>query len=583
MTTETFNRSLVDPAKPVLGEGVSEGRVDGGLDGSQKSSLMAARSRVSFLMAGFVALNAVFAGKLLYLGSEKGFQAPKPIAPIVAEAGPIVAEKKFSRKDILDRNGEILATSLEVQSLGVNRSKVKDPDLLAEQVVAIIPEMDLARLRQKLSRKAGFIRLHQKLTPKQAYAINALGNPALRLDSREERIYPQGRLGAHVLGFVNVDGDGLAGIEHFMNERLSNGKVDDESSVKLSIDMNVQHALTNELSEAKNAFRALGAAGLIMDVSTGEMLALASLPDYDPNVGSKATGEERRNRATKSLYELGSTMKTFTFAAAFEDGLISMNDRFDATKPIRVDGFTINDDHPKARVLSVPEVFIYSSNIGTSKIADLIGSDKQKAFLDKLGLLDRASLELTEVSRPLLPQRWSDATRATVSYGHGISLSPLHLVGSISAMINGGVLHQPTLLKTSEFVAGKRVISRETSEKMRQLMRLTVKTGTGKNANAKGYRVAGKTGTARKVIKGQYSRKHTVSSFVAAFPIDDPKYVVFVLLDEPKGYLNSGGMAAAPVVQHVVRRIAPILNVAPMKEDVSPYQRLSYLIEKEGK
>lgn len=551
------------------------------LEGVQKTALTTARARLGFLMAGFVVLYGVFAVRLFSLGMEAGVVPEKP-ENFVAKHTPIIAEKKFARKDILDRNGEILATTLEVSSLSVNPKKVDDPDRLAERIVAIVPDLGLATVRRILSKNTHYARLHSKLTPSQAYRVNALGDPALKLERREQRIYPQGKLASHVLGFVNVDGQGLAGVEHFMNDRLSAGD-GQEDAIHLSIDMNVQHALTNELNEAKNAFDAIGAAGMIMDVNTGELLALASLPDYDPNMGRQATAEQKRNRATKSLYELGSTMKTFTFAAAFEEGLVQMADRFDATKPLRIDGFTIHDDHPQKRVLTVPEVFIYSSNIGTTHIADLLGSERQQAFLKKLGLMDRASLELTEVASPLLPRRWSDAARATVSYGHGISLSPLHLVGGISAMVNGGMLRKPTLMKISGRPAGEQVISRHTSSQIRKLLRMTVTEGTGRKANAKGYRVAGKTGTARKVVKGQYSRKHTVSSFVATFPVDDPKYVVFVLLDEPKGYLNSGGMAAAPVVQHVVRRTAPMLGIAPKEEDSSPYQKLSYLISKEGR
>ena len=270
---------------------------------NQKGMLDEARGRVNFLMVGFFVLYAVFAIRLLSLGLEKGLAPSVQPAPFVVQKQSPVSVNKFSRKDILDRNGEILATSLEVYSLGVNPRKVKDVDALAEKIAAILPELDLASLRKKLARKKHYIRLHHKLTPRQAFEINALGTPALSLSSREERIYPQGRLGAHVLGFVNVDGDGLAGIEHFMNDRLKIRSDNDEKFMQLSIDMNVQHALANELQDAKSAFDAKGAAGLIMDVHTGELLALASLPDFDPNIGNKASGEERRNRATKSPHK----------------------------------------------------------------------------------------------------------------------------------------------------------------------------------------------------------------------------------------------------------------------------------------
>lgn len=556
-----------------------------------------AQQRMTLMMKLFALVGVIFVVRLVTLGMEEGFvggSAAKPaakITPVVSAgaAGATVNTAPFARRDILDRNEQILATTLDVSVLGVEPAAIDNPDETAAAILSVVPDINEKRMMRALKSSAPYAVITNRLTPSQAYKLHALGNPALRLESKEERIYPQGRLAAHILGYVNVDGDGLAGIEHKLNKHLriqSIQKLQQSSAsgpLQLSLDMNVQHALADELRMAMNGHQAKAAVGIIMDVKTGEIIALASMPDFDPNVGRNADIYHKSNRATKAVYELGSTLKTFTFAAAFDHGLIDLADEFDATAPLQRGRFFIRDDHPKNRILTTPEVYIYSSNIGTAQIADRLGSDRQQAFLQSIGLFDRNQLEVLETARPIIPDVWRDTTRVTVSYGYGISLSPLHLVAATAAMVNGGTMVTPTVLKVDGPVAGQRVISEETSLMMRQLMRLNVLEGTGSRAAVPGYRVAGKTGTARKSMNGTYSHDHIIASFIATYPVDDPRYVVYVMVDEPQSDIKSGGIIAAPVIAQVIRRTAPLLGIAPAIEDKRPFETLKQYLKTEKK
>ena len=498
----------------------------------------------------------------------------------------IFLRPKWHGQILLTANGEILATNLETYSLHVDATKVKNADLLAEKLVRIIDSVPVETLRNRLSSGKRFVWLKRNLTPQEHYKVNALGEPALQFARSESRFYPHGRLAAHVLGSVDVDGMGTSGFEHFMNDRL-NQKDKIHTPVKTSLDIRVQYALTYELQVAMRAHSAIGAAGLVMDVHTGELIAMVSLPDFDPNEMRGVTDQALFNRATKGVYELGSTFKTFTFASALDDGVVTLNDSYDATKPLRVSRFYINDDHPKARVLTVPEIFTFSSNIGTAQMALDVGTDRQKEFLGSLGMLEPANLELTEVGAPLYPDLWGKVSTMTISYGHGMAVSPLQLVGGIAAMVNGGRRIPATLMHQEEdWIAGTQVIKASTSRTIRQLLRMVVEKGTGSKANAIGYRVGGKTGTAEKAANGGYARKSLISSFVGAFPMDDPRYVVFALLDEPKGIKEThnfagGGWTAAPVVRSTIERIAPMLDVMPKPEDTSMYQQVALRINED--
>lgn len=550
------------------------------LQGERKSALDVARNRLMVAVLLFFAAFMVMVVRTVELGLST------PEEKRVAERTIVVPPVEVARADIVDRNGEVLATNLETASLYANPSKIKNPKQVAAKLVELLPDLTLSEVEAKLSSGRKFVWLKRKLSPREKWQVNALGVPALQFQREEERIYPHGRLAAHALGYVDVDGNGLGGVEHFFNARL-NEKGRTSEKLAMSLDIRVQYALTDELEAAMSAHQAIGAAGLVMDVNTGEIVALASLPDYDPNDIRGAGGIERFNRATQGVYELGSTFKTFTFAAALDQGVATLNDGYDATKPLRVARFIINDDHPKARFLNLPEIFAYSSNIGTAQMALDLGGERQQEFLRDLGMLEPASLELTEVGSPLYPATWRKSSIMTISYGHGIAVSPVQLASGIAAMVNGGRLIPATLATHDNgWREGRQVISPATSRKIRQLLRLAVTKGTGGRADAVGYRVGGKTGTAEKAVAGGYDRKALISSFIGVFPMDDPQYVVFALLDEPRGTketfgYRAGGWVAAPVVKNVILRTAPLLGVAPKQEDNGLYQQVALMIEDE--
>ncbi len=550
------------------------------LEGERKSALDVARNRLMVAVLLFFAAFAVMVVRTIELGLST------PETKQVAERQIVIPPVKVARADILDRNGEVLATNLETSSLYANPSEIKNPAEVAARLVEVLPDLSLSEVEEKLSSGRKFVWLKRKLSPREKWEVNALGVPAFQFEREEERVYPHGRLAAHALGYVDVDGNGLGGVEYFFNDRLNDTSRTDEP-IKLALDIRVQYALTDELEAAMSAHRAIGAAGIVMDVNTGEVIALASLPDYDPNDIRGVASQQRFNRATQGVYELGSTFKTFTFAAALDQGVATLEDGYDASKPLHVARFTIRDDHPKARYMTLPEIFAFSSNIGTAQMALDLGAEKQQAFLREIGLLDPTHLELAEVGSPIYPATWRKSSTMTISYGHGIAVSPVQLVNGIAAMVNGGRLIPATLTHNDDnWRQGQQVISQNTSRKIRQLLRLAVTKGTGGRSEAVGYRVGGKTGTAEKAVAGGYDRKALISSFVGVFPMDDPQYVVFALLDEPRGTketfgYRSGGWVAAPVVKNVILRSAPLLGVAPKREDEGLYQQVALMIEKD--
>lgn len=548
------------------------------LDTGPKSALDVARTRLMAAVLIFLLAFCVMIVRTVELGLTTSGERQ------VATREIVIPPVDVARADILDRNGEVMATNLESSSLYADPTKIKDPKAVAAQLATVLHDIPVSSLEAKLSSSRSFVWIKRKLSPREKWQVNALGIPALQFQREEERVYPHGRLAAHALGYVDVDGNGLGGVEHFFNSQLGEGSREG-AAVKMSLDIRVQYALTDELEAAMSAHQAIGAAGLVMDANTGEIIALASLPDYDPNSIKGSAGTERFNRATQGVYELGSTFKTFTFASALDQGVATLEDGYDATKPLRVARFTIRDDHPKSRYLTLPEIFIYSSNIGTAQLALDIGAERQQAFLSDLGMLSPASLEIPEVGNPIYPATWRKSSTMTISYGHGIAVSPVQLASGIAAMVNGGRLIPATLTHDGDaWRKGKQVISTATSRKIRQLLRLTVTKGTGGRADAVGYRVGGKTGTAEKAVAGGYDRKALISSFIGVFPMDDPKYVVFALLDEPRGTTEtfgyrSGGWVAAPVVKNVILRTAPLLGVSPKSEDDGLYQQVALMIE----
>nr|WP_306886279.1 penicillin-binding protein 2 [Amorphus orientalis] len=540
----------------------------------QQTEVARGRSRILLAMSVFVIVYLVIAGRLVTLGLSE-------VRPNVAyeTAQEAVAA---ARPDIVDRNGEILATDLSTASLYAEPRRLLDVDEAIESLATVMPDLASASTRRRLASDAGFVWLKREITPEQRDRIHALGIPGLDFLTENRRFYPGGALAGHVLGLVDVDNAGIAGLEKYIDD---NGLAalhkaglartgEDLAPVKLSLDLRVQHAVRDELARAMDRYQAIAAIGIVLDVHTGEVMAMSSLPDYDPNDPAQALEKDRMNRATAGVFELGSVFKTFTTAMALDSGKVSLSDSFDARAPIRIASYTINDFHGKHRVLTVPEVFIYSSNIGTARMALTAGIDTQKEFLGRLGLLDPIKTELPETAAPMLPPRWSDIAAMTISFGHGLSVSPMHAAVAAAALMNGGNLIPPTFFPRSRSEAleiAKPVVSPATSKAMRDLFLLNGEKGSGRNAQVEGYRVGGKTGTAEKVVNGRYISNKRFNSFLSAFPMDDPQYVVLVVIDEPKPeegkHYATAGMNAAPTVSNIVRRTAPMLGVAPKFEE----------------
>ncbi len=493
------------------------------------------------------------------------------------------------RANIVDRNGVVLATSLGSVSLYAVPKEIKkqDPQRIAQQIVGVLPELAESEVLAKLVSEHKFEWIKRQLTPRQEYLINRLGVPGLYFRNEDRRIYPQGNLTAHVTGYVDIDNKGLAGLERRFDDVLR----DRREPVELSIDVRLQYILRDEIARQIAEFNAIGGMGIIMDVNDGEVLALVSLPDFDP--ADPAAAMEAAddapppgfNRATLGVYEMGSTFKIFNTAMALDSRVATMTSSFDATKPLQIGRFTIHDDHAQRRWLSVPEIFMFSSNIGSARMAMEAGTERQKEFLGRLGLLHPPTFELPEIGAPHVPGSWHTVNTVTIAFGHGISVSPLQMAAAVSAVVNGGVLHRPTLIKRPAGYApsGQQVLSARTSEDMRRLLRLVVEHGTGKFAAAPGYLVGGKTGTAEKVQGSHYARKELLSSFIGVFPISDPRYLVMVSVDEPQGTKQSfgfatGGWVAAPAVSRVVQRMAPIVGISPVDED-SPEIRRSLMVD----
>lgn len=478
------------------------------------------------------------------------------------------AEPMLSRGDIVDRNGELIATSLMTSSAFVNPKEIKNKEEAAAKLARAFG-MDSRELLKRINSGKSFLWIKRNLTPREESMVNALGLPGLYFLPEEKRVYPHGNMLSHVIGYVGIDNKGLAGIEKQFDDRLRNTGVNEPLS--LSLDVRLQAILHEEMASAIEQFSAIGGAGVIMDLRSGELLSLVSMPDFDPHNPMKSKDATRFNRAALGTYEMGSTFKTFTMAMALEAGTAGMKSSFDAVNPLKIASFTIQDSHPMHRWLTVPEIYAYSSNVGTARMVLEVGAKRQKAFLEKLGMMKPVELELPEKSTPQTPKEWKDINSVTISYGHGISVSPLHLVRGIAAMVNGGTLPRLTLVKdgNKSKPEGLRVVSEKTSENVRRLMRLVVDHGTGTKADVPGYRVAGKTGTAEKNTGGKYDMNAKLASFIATFPVDDPRYVVLVMIDEPKGdksthHFATGGWISAPVVNKVIARMGPLLNIRPV-------------------
>ena len=488
-----------------------------------------------------------------------------------------------ARADILDRDGIALARTIDAWTIGLQPQKVIGDKLeLARELAALMPEKDAAQYHQMLVSDRSFYFLRRRAEPSLVEKINALGEPGLQLQREPDRLYPQTTLAAHVLGYTDVDGKGTSGIERAFEDRLHD-PAQASTPLVLSISSRVQQALENELNAAMTKFSAIGAAGVIMDIHTGEVLAMTSLPSLNINVAGQAPPEARFNRATLGVYELGSTFKPFTVAMAMDAGQIkSMGQMYSCPDALHIYGQTVGDTHPFGRMCSVAEIMKESSNIGTAQIADKLGKERMKGFLQKMGFLDKVEVELKERGRTLTPgARWGPFETVTMGFGHAIAVTPLHLATGYATLFNGGIYRPATLLKVAKDhpkAQGHRVYSEDTSYKMRALLRLVVTQGTGKKADAPGYRIGGKTGTAEK-----YGRPVVVTSFAGVFPMDEPRYVIVVMLDEPKATketygFHTAGWNVAPVVSKTVSRIAPMLGLRPdMKREPDMASVLPYV------
>jgi cell division protein FtsI (penicillin-binding protein 3) len=540
------------------------------LDEPAQQTLEIGRNRLLVTAALFVVAFAVIGLRLVDVTLIK----PTGKADLAQHAP--VEKTEFSRADITDRNGVLLATTLVSPSLFANPKQIIDATEATKKLVAVLPELSESEVYAKLTSDRSFVWLKRQLTPHQEFEINRLGIPGFEFQREERRVYPAGNLAAHVVGYTGIDNKGLAGIERGFDDILKSRR----EPLALSIDVRLQNILHEELANAVTEFTAIGATGIVMDVRNGEVLAMVSLPDFDANKPGTATPDTIFNRATLGTYEMGSTFKIFTLAMALETHTATLASYYDAAHPIRVGRFTINDYHSLHRALSLPEIFEYSSNLGAARIAMDAGTDKLRDFLGRLGLLRPAVIEIPEIGTPQLPNPWREVSTMTVAFGHGISVSPLQVAVAASAVVNGGTLFQPTVIKRNPDIApaGQRVLSAHTSDEMRRLMRLVVEKGTGEFAAAPGYLLGGKTGTAEKASAHGYRHKALLSSFVGAFPINDPRYLIIAIIDEPHPSARTHGFAtagwtAAPVVGRSVMRMAPILGVKPVDEHTPDIER----------
>lgn len=542
------------------------------LDGQGKALHDATRSRVLIFALGLCLVYGVIGLRLVDLALDAptpGVRAPTPQEQIAA-----------SRPDIVDRNGVLLATDVPATAVYADPAVMVDVDDAVDRLSVALPGLVRDDLRERLDSQSRFEWIARDLTPFQRDALMQQGIPGVGFLEEARRFYPSGRLAAHVLGAVNVDHDGLAGMERYLDggplaDLEALGFLDDSNTQftaqPLSLDARVQHVVRDVLVQGLETYQAIAATAAVMDVRTGEVLALVSLPDFDPNTRQGLGEEAALNRAAGGVFELGSVFKIFTVAAGLDSGAITMASQHDARRPIRIGSSTINDFHARRAILSTSEVFTSSSNIGTIRIAEAMGIPTQRDYYDRLGLLRRMDVELPGVASPFFPRgEWSRLSAATISFGHGLTTTPLQLLAATAATVNGGVHVEPTFLPRSEEHAmrsAQQVLSGETSALMRQLFRANVDHGSGRRAQVEGIDVGGKTGTAEKIVDGAYSGDHRLNSFVSAFPMHDPRYAMIVVLDEPQpaeGQTSAtAGLNTAPMTRQIIERIAPILSVVP--------------------
>ena len=483
---------------------------------------------------------------------------------------------KLKRGNIYGRNGELLATTIDVNSLNINPQEILNKNETIKKLNKIFPELKEESLWRKLNTKKRHVNLLREISPKQYVLLLEEGIEGIKIKAKDKRIYPNNNLVSHILGGTDIDGKGIAGIEKSFNEKLLNGE-----DITISIHNGIQYITEKIMSEQIKKFEAEGGAGIVMNAKNGEIYAITSLPDYNANNYNNINNQNLFNKATKGIYELGSTLKLITAAVAFESDHVKENDVFDVSTPLKVSSRTIRDFHPLNYRLNIPEIIVHSSNIGSAKIAKKIGTSTQLKYLKSLGLMDKLDLEIPELGKPQVLKDGKLLTTMTISYGHGIAITPLHLASATATIVNDGVEIKPTLLISNSKLSNKRIFSSETSKKMKSIMRLVVssKHGTAKKAQATGYLVGGKTGTAEKVNQtGGYSKKQNIVAFTAAYPMNSPQFVITIMIDNPKGQkfsfgYRTAGWVAAPVIKRLVTRISPILNIKPKTKVSSDFTK----------
>ncbi len=483
---------------------------------------------------------------------------------------PAVPAMVLPRQSIRDRHGVLLASSVPSQSLYARPDEIESPETVAARIMQIIPGINRTTLLRRLNSSARFVWIKRHLTPQEQEALLWAGIPGLYFHSDYHRIYPHGRLMSHVLGYVDVDGQGLAGVEKYFNESL--GRDDALKPLYLSMDVRLQEALHVSLEKTMHHFQAIAAAGAVFHIPTSQTMAMVSLPDYDPNRPLEYQANDRFNRMSVGQYELGSIFKALSLAMVLEHGKLDVHDGFDATQPIVFGGSRISDFKPKKRWLSVPEIFVYSSNIGTVKMIDTLSAGAQRDFLTRMGMFAPVDIELHERSVPVTRKTWKPIERATISYGHGISVTPLHLLRGMLAVTGGGEFRELTLVKDKK-KPSQMMMQADVSRQVNRLMRAVVQHGTASKAEVPGYAVGAKTGTADKAVAGGYHHSKKISSIVTAFPMPNPEYLVFVMFDEPEGTKETfnyatAGWVAAPAAAQVIRDMTHVLGMPPQPEAI---------------
>ncbi|MAK06345.1 MAG: cell division protein FtsI [Rhodospirillaceae bacterium] len=484
--------------------------------------------------------------------------------------------QKSLRGNIYDRNKKILATSISTLNLNINPQEILNINQTITKLIKIFPRLKKEDLFEKLNSNKKHVNLLREISPREYVSLLNAGIEGLKIESKNKRIYPNNTLASHILGATDIDGKGIAGVEKKFDNQLQNG-----SDVTLSIHAGIQHITRTLLLDQIKRFEAKGGAGIIMNAKSGELLSIVSLPDYNANNYNSILNENLFNKATKGTYELGSTLKLITAAIAFESNLINENDVFDVSKPLKVSSKIINDFHPLNYAINIPEVIVHSSNIGSAKIAEKFGSSTQLKYLRSLGLMNKLSLEIPELGKPQVLMDKKVLSTMTISYGHGISITPMHLTSATGTIVNNGVKVEPTLIKGKAQKKNELIISKETSIKMKSIMRLVVsnKNGTAKKAEAPGYLIGGKTGTAEKINpSGGYLKKENIVAFTGAFPMNDPKFILTIMIDNPKGQkfsygYRTAGWVVAPVVKQLVTRVAPILGIKPQLESSTKFSK----------